>query len=872
MASSFNNGLYTPDTTAPDGAVMYTTTQSTVWWTPPVTSVYSPAATTTSPFVSVLQLVPTSQTPPTAAIATSATTSPPTSPPTSPQTSIVIALASPTSLSSSTSSFSGSGSTTLSRPSIASDVPSPISHSAFKISYLIPAFVILPIIFLLLILGYTYGRCWGKRRYWATHGSAPGSGRGRQNEWSAGILSPEEEGGLVEGKWVGEDHNNEKRWMANAERPGSRWGNLKRIVSHSPSVGHSGDADGFAGAAYRPLDDPFAPPLVSALSQRPPQHAHGDEAMDDERGWGWGTQQQAAQSRSGGKIEGEAGPALWTRASRKYRARSASSRSIKSNGGTTRSRGLVRSDTLMSRISQRLFGESMPSPSVYSSTGENSPYAGCLEGVDEDDDDPARHNEKLDAMLADSRVGNGDLARRYMSGDTTTTDFALDNPYSDQVVKSVVSRPYQNDGFRMSVDLPSAPRPSHVSPKKSALVRPTHTLSQTSPIKSNPLLFSYDSPPANSSYTALPTPRSATRRPFPRSAASIPALNTPTTPPSRTTSADSSSLSPFGNSSSPPRKPTNVGSPMPAYEPKPIRASESSYSLSGVRGLVYGDEPESTSHSKVFAPAHASESKHVAAPADKPAWIKIREPTVPGTISYVKTPPSRAKIPPSATAPSLATPSRPSKSPRRKSLTDPEPTADPFNPIFTELAPLPRLNHPSRVRAAVEDLETRSTGAPPSPVLAPPFRPSPATATPPRVLQSRGTEGDDTERPTSLIYSRPVPNDEERDSTDGVRNLLLKRSRASLAGDALRLPDPDVIERQHPKGPRAAPGQTTPSKEPDRLPPVQRRTPEGGAGKAETRPSPTKTTGNPPSAHRGVRGPREVGLQAMVKRSAPAPL
>ncbi|KAL8280694.1 hypothetical protein RQP46_007017 [Phenoliferia psychrophenolica] len=733
VMTTYDNGLYTPYTPP---APAWTPTGNLGWWVTPTptgapVATSPPAVDSASPATTDWAATTTSQ--------STYTTTPSTTP------AIIPSSVSTTSLPPSKSAISSSSTSTISRPPLSSSSSSSTalassSSQPFKITYLIPVFVILPIVIFLTLLGWTYGRCWGKMR--RSGGGNDGDARGgaRQSEWSQGILSPEEEGGLVEGKWVGDEAYDEKHQSSGAvSRGSSTWEKLKRMVSRTSQSSDvtwddGPDPDRFVAVPYTTLDAPFRPPAASANHAGPSRVSGGNESQDDsERGWAWGTQRRPEERP---KMSQSESMNQWSLSAKKYRAKSASSK--ESQRGNARTLG--RSDTLVSRIGQRLFGaDAPPSPSVYSATEESGPYAG-LEDVGEDED-PEAHSQMLDAMLADSRVGSGDLAKRYISGGTIPSDFNILEPHSDheRPIRSASSRPYQNDGFRMSVNLPSAPRPSHTSPTKSASGGVRGSLPQTPPGKSGSVLFQYDSPPNTSTYTALPKPRSAPRRPFPRDAASVPALGALSPPPR------SGSVIPIDDlmfSTSPLPNPRNIGAPMPAFEPGVIRASESAFSLHGVQELVYGEEP--TPRGGLREKARKGDS-----PSREEQTSRLRN----------SAPPVATSVP--GWAPVNRLPASPS-------------------------------SHPSRVRAAVEQLETRSAGASPSPTFAPTptLGSSPSLGTLARNADKKSHRRSETERlplppsPTKLSRSTTfLPRDDDSSpvlsDTDKVANLLIQRSKTA---------------------------------------------------------------------------------------------
>lgn len=831
--ATYDNGLYTPYTTAATTPA-YTSAAANTWWTAPTTAATSAAVS--SPTSSAESAPPTSSAP--SSSASLATKTPPSS-------TAAVAL-------SSTSNASSSSHSAAARESLASSQSAVASLGAppFKLTYLIPVFVILPIVIIFTLLGWTYGRCWGRQ---SRTGGTGDDGGARQDEWSHGILSPEEKGALVEGKFVGGDYDDEKRSVAStvdARRSPSAWEQLKRMVSKSSTSTHIAWDDGreqFLAVPYSTLEQPFRPPTASsAIPRGGPANGADDEPDDDERGWKWGTQKRPEAGPSTG-ISRSASMNVWSLASRKYRAKSASSRG--SHSGKT----LGRSDTVISRLSARLFGGDAPgSPSIYSATEESGPYTGLDEGD---------HDALLDAMLAESRVGSGDLAKRYISGETVPGDFNIPRSTSDRPVRAAASKP-------IAVDMPTAPRPSHKSPTKGRGVLP-----QTPPQKSGAILFAYDSPPSASSYTALPQPRSATRRPFPRDAAIPPVLRALSPPPR----ADS--VIPIDTllfSTSPIPNPRNIGAPMPAYSE--IRASESAFSLSGVQGLVYGED--SLTGLRERARENEAPSRE-----EQTTLLRNSAPTLPASVPAVAPIPRLPSSGPrgiqiaartSMTGPrNISGPNStvrpPQKVPHRSSMAVAPSASQKFDPAFSEPAKIRPLSHPSRVRAAVEELETRS---PPlgSPALVP--------------LQTRVEPERLPMPPSPQKLSRSTTRIERDDDTDRIAGLLLQRSKTHLSaappssnghGGSSNGHESEVEEspRKRMMGPREVrrESQPAPASEPRRASSTWRRT-TGPAVRAAIDESPDPgAAGRLPrvaTAPASAGGARGVALDAMLRRSVPA--
>ncbi|KAM0748277.1 hypothetical protein T439DRAFT_382729 [Meredithblackwellia eburnea MCA 4105] len=844
--TTYNNGLYTPDTTEwwqttsdvtsynPYGTTV--TQASTVWYTPATTTSSSRTRTTSTTATGTTSVSFASQ----ASWSAPVTTSYPTTTSTNSATATVA-----------TSSFATSRLTSLSRPALASSSAS-ASHSSassFKILYLLPVFIIVPLLILLSILGWTYGRWWGKR------GRGGGGASSYRDSWAKGILSPEQEEGLVEGKWVGDQYDgsggggyyDEKQYYNQAPAPTSRWDRLKRMVSSSTKSSTSrvseGPAQSFRAVPYEPMEAPFtAPQRGPSISRKHAFGGGGSEFAQGERGWGWGASSSAQRPDF---LSSEWG-------TKRYRAKSAnSSRSSRRHGAQ-----LGRSDTLASRISARLFGVGEVSPSIYSPTVEQGGHQGKYIGLggggydDEDEEEEEQDPEKRrDAMLADSRVADGDLARRYIAGTATAKDFRMLQPSmtDSPPIRAAATRPYRNDGWRGNpnpvevMQLPKAPTPLHPSPtkKSSTIVRSNGSIT-TTPTRGNPLLFSYDSPDTpdrtSNTYTALPE-----RRPFPREAARIPSV--PFIPPPRTNS--STPLDPnllFTKSSS-----SRVGGPMPAYEPGALRASESAFSLSGgVQDLVYGADNFKSSRNGLKDIARNPTSRKEQTEQLRQSAPDVRQGVqAPAPVNDI--PSQRQKL----------------KGPRPRTSSQQGFTLPPGS--FADPAPIPRLNHPSRVRAAVEELESRSTSPTTSPA-----RTTPAGRLPIPPSSTR------LSRSTTI---KPQPDEDVDDHSNAIGKLLLQRSRTSVyvAGGPIssdgghssvpgyHQTDEDTTDTEAParrRGPRAPDTSAGPlTSDPKRLSALLRREPT------------VKATGNdsPSRSIFGVTGGAMGGsLEAMLRRSMPA--
>ena len=616
-------------------------------------------------------------------------------------------------------------STTLSRPALnPTGLADSASQHSFKIVWLTPVFVLLPIIIAFAVAGCLYGRCWGHRA--SRRREQSGSGGGWFGEGSMrgerGILSPEEEGWLVEGKWVGDDEDEK---YVDRREPGWRGFAVGSLSRGGRNVERESQ---FQAVPYASLEEPFLAPGNYDTPGKNYLTPSAEDHSTSERGWTWGTKPVSPDERRVSKGQGSG----WQWPTKRYRAKSASSkRSTGSSFG-----GKEREDSTMGRWRSRAGLDSVASPSLYSPTFENGQevYQGFR---DRDDDD------EVDEMLAESRTGHGnERARRFMSGTEREDDFptATSRGYKDEPAaselgyaqveqrsfatpsKNARERRHVNDGFRIEVELPANLPPTHNSPTKSAvlpLVRPPPPIT---PTKAANLLFSYDSPAS-----ATRAPRSPLPVPPPRR--NIPA------PQFREAQPD-----PFFH----PPSPINVGGPMPPFKSDAIRASESAYSLTGVRGLVFGDDEEEekkevlveTKEERATRKLERAERKEAKRRSRAEVVVAVEEPAAPSHKVHRVSVPAVASAPftnllpalkPSGTAP----PHVPIPPPHRSSLPPPQ---HPFIPASR--APLPRPQSvsipaqrttPSRVRNQVDALELAHASSPP-PSPSRPSLPSPARA------------------------------------------------------------------------------------------------------------------------------------------------
>lgn len=451
---------------------------------------------------------------------------------------------------------------------------------------------------------------------------------------------------------------------------------------------------------------------------------------------------------------------------------------------------------MRSRLSDRLFGDGPPSPSVY------SPYVEAYGGLEGGEEDLEQEEPDLDAYLGESRVGDNTLAKRYMGGERhlaepptsslsrsfskTPTDQTRDRyfarhanappplpsvPSFDQLAAAARN---QQPGFRMEVELPAAPRRTMVSPTKasagSALLRNGNMPSTPPPHNAN-LLFSYDTPPSQQCKSTRPSPE---RRAHAPSVAVRPPLPSPPKPrvplgasipqPHFYRPDSTVPLSPatqpglfFAQSAQAPV----VGSSMPPFQPG-LRASESNFSIDGFQGLVFGEEDASG------RPMGQSDSRmsmrDAVAKEQRPLVPRAQEPRLASSKSRSNNNPpqsSHPPAPPNATVPALTLPRKKTSSRQLAQST----SSEPFNPIFSDPAPLEPLQHPSRVRNAVHNLEVKAKVAAAS--VSPPPSPNSSRRHPTPTRTSSAEDDDD------------LTTAENSSGDAHVGALLLNRSRTS---------------------------------------------------------------------------------------------
>lgn len=467
------------------------------------------------------------------------------------------ALPSITSIQSSTRSSSTSSAAATPLP----DLSDATTASSFKTYYLTPLFILFPVVLGFLVY-WKYGRK-NKSRY---HNDTDDGWGGRGNNLIRG--TPVDEQGLVESKWMSGQsgsggNEDEKNFVPGGnviqtKKPGFKWATLfdfNPFRNRSPVFSSPRSSPYFSSSPYASVESPFIPPSTADNNLLSVDYDRHDRTTDrPERGWSWGARAGISphligRGRDGmAPIEGEdeaRGKGLtagWRSAAQKYRPK------IGSSGKNSKSR-------LASLGSERGMGgrdsryDGILSPSIYS-------------GNDEYRDD-ATVSDTLDSYLSESRVGHNDLAQRYLhGGQLTAAELAINNrsrPDAQRYSDESPVRPRRPDStFRVEEDeLPAPPQRTHVSPTKSALVRPMPPTPTRPDSSTSSHLFTYSdaSSPHRTAPEILPPTSSATRRFVPRAN-------------------------------------TTFGSAMPAYESGTMRESESTLSLSGVRGLIFGEEEE----------------------------------------------------------------------------------------------------------------------------------------------------------------------------------------------------------------------------------------------------------------------------------------
>ncbi|GAA5842299.1 hypothetical protein JCM9279_005337 [Rhodotorula babjevae] len=948
-AASYDSGQYTGWDAAPDPAAAATTTAAAwdtwtadsqptsaaadqdwtaatttqAWteqaWTPTTTTsaAATPWTTTAAAWSSPSSSSPAWSQPPSSSPTSSSTTAMVTSSSSSAWSASSSSPTSSATLGSSSSTSSTDRFATVSRYSnpsqaaLASDASGngTSSDSPFKISYLIPVFVGLPIIAAFALAACTYGKWWGRSKarspahdgdegpytdgnvgagaWW---GGAVGGGSWRSRK---GAVDPEqdaeERGGLVEGKWVGDGYD---------EKDGS-----SPVKGGAAASRWSGLLGGGGSRAERYEDHPDVPFL--SISHAPPLQQQDAPFVPPPRSSSTHDFLARGQVAPQGPSARHLGPGPWA-------APSAAQRWV-ARSGSVRSTSSRLSDKIRAR-----FGigqgarDDCPSPSVYSpnveagSMGTAGAYMG-LHAALEDDDDEVVDGEKVDydALLGAARVGHGDLARKYAQGEVTDeqlfpaprheqrADPALEHDARERYyarhgppAQPASSGPFAPQLYRdappaFAVALPSAPSRLQVSPKKSATVLSraapeTPERERTHALGSGDLLFSYESPVRS----AQAPPSSAQRRPLPSAprasptrASTAPLTDAPAripfrqqAPPqlSRHAPPPSSPSRPdiFSGSAPAAAPPTSrhvggsVGSPMPAYDG--LAHDDEPLSLEGVDALMFGapgaaaaqSQRQSTAASGGGRTSPAKERahgpraeqqqqqrqpqpKHKRSGSDlqqgmSSSPMAARQQThEPSSASRSRSTPTKAR-PVSAYAqlpsqPQHPQPQQQQRMPQLPSRQDLRSTAAAapstsrareslgFDPTFGEGPALAPLQHPSKVRAAIENIETRgpaqhrktaSSSSSPTKVEGP-SAPRPATYR--RALGRKGLDSDseDDETISAATHSTEHGDDAEAIATKRrLSTLILNRSKsqsgAALGGGAEgdSSPEPTSFENE----------------------------------------------------------------------------
>lgn len=633
----------------------------------------------------------------------------------------------------------------------------------------------MPLVAVFAILACTYGKCWAKGRQKTplpgSNGESSAWWGGAVGSWRRGMHDPddadEELGGLVGDKSRGLGGSayeyDEKRFSLPSNRGGSKWTNVFSIASRSAIPYQSPAPDAaipFLSVTGAPTDAPFVPP------------ARSSSAHDFTR---WGTRDPQPVGASSAQNNGFLSAGVWRMGSqsRRYNPRMPQGAPGAQNSRALQRNVSVRStDTFGSRLSDKIFGrfggatarDNCPSPSVYSPSPENNvpnsfgaagTYMG-LQGVDEDEDEDDLLDEKkhvdldYDAFLAEARVRDGTLAKSFARGDVTEADIfpTSELPYERNDVRQRYEarngHPRADPFARpatppFSVDLPSAPDRLQVSPKKTAstLVRPTAPETPDRAAAAD-LLLSYASPPLNPGSARPPLPPVPKQPARPRSTS--PTKGALTEAPARVPfrqqgpprlAKPTRSNDPFASIAaplSPVERPIGVGSPMPAYEPSTTRKSEmSAFSLDAYGALAYSDAghdepvPQSsaqtekrTSTQKLKKPKSRQRLADAVEPGTiVPSATSLQASKATTNTSSTKPRPKSAyaQLPSQRESPPVQLPSR--NDLRPVSSVQPR-LAGAFDPVFPDSPELKPLQHPNRVRAAVETFESSRNASKPS--------------------------------------------------------------------------------------------------------------------------------------------------------------
>ena len=853
MSTTFNNGLYTPDTPAAATSLAPIPSSAPL---PPSSSVIQP---TVLPSTSIAEIIPTSSsvapvavpsttslasTTPPASSTLGSMASVPTNPfvPTRTIAGTVFTYASPSSTPSSPLSSTIASSTATALPST--------DKSGIDIKTLTPVFVVIPLILIALVLGFTYNKCWGGAGFKRSNRKSKGDSWGESGLDGNGYRGAfNEEKGLVKGRWLGE----EKEFMRNREEGAEERNALagafppiRKVTALSRfkgffSRGDREDDKEFMAVPYTPLETPFMNPSDSTgdILRKAYLHPERDDEEDypqsggggasgsgygreEERGWAWGTNQQRQSQFGednryptapmvGGRNIGDSPQKSGLRGPRsqglavdgwkKYRPKStASISSLRSStlgsinslinslgagaGGLRKKRAPGGIDengkftallndhdvdddssysparkTTLTRAKSKLLPAVDPgmSPSIYSPattftnehdhspslTNDNGSITGTSIATEDYDSLASRRQRdyELNQYLGQSRVGNNDLAGRFLNGDLTPEEEEISRfdsrkeVHRDEKIEEE-EEVVESHGFRMEEE-EVLPRPgrTYVSPKKGSTVRAGGRQTPYTPTKPA-LLFCYDSPPSQSRIKNRPlaSPLKVSSRPSPSTH-------------QRTQSTTSSMRSP--------------GGALPPHQVEQIRNSESTLGLNGgLRGLIFGSSADLVDYVDEEKVLGASDSTSTLIPTPQK---KLEE--IPPVVESLGRKPSKALPPsptPSSPPPSLPSFARPISQPRSISSSTQATIPSARTPTKSNPTTPTRQSAASRVRQAINELETKSFNEAP---LSPSTNRSVKKATPSHgFIGARPMYGSN-----QSSYQTTVSDDEEAEDEESIR-------------------------------------------------------------------------------------------------------
>ncbi|KAK4058231.1 hypothetical protein OIO90_000970 [Microbotryomycetes sp. JL221] len=444
------------------------------------------------------------------------------------------------------------------------------THDGVDMKLLIPAFVVGPIVIVLMILALSHGRWWGKKNRSSSSSSScfgRRNGRARKRRLNKSLPHPPRKdmfadedmyddepqqdklsfgydraqferqelgGAAATRRYSGQDDEvdyvddegldpwDEKAAMGPyAQREAqpqheSRWTQLKRGLSNASTRFRRGRSQRQAQRSRQNMmEAPFAPPTTSSVYNLPSIDIRGH---DNGSAWNYGTRPEATIFEEQYRNEQQGtltAPGAW-------------------GWGT---KGVSRQSSIASRISDKIFGNRNgnllvpPSPSIYSPVMRSTEAYSGLDGQDIDEEPD---HEALDAYLAEARVGNDQLASRYLGGETELAYAAIASPQSryDSVNRQDEYR--ARDDYRtrhesasnsnhrvvyddlvqqMGMTMPTPPRFTHSSPTKAstgaALLRNNNQSIPDSPLRKEVrpgMIFQYDSPVGQSTYQPPPPP------------------------------------------------------------------------------------------------------------------------------------------------------------------------------------------------------------------------------------------------------------------------------------------------------------------------------------------------------------------------------